>query len=82
MRKNKKPVDATVGMAVMDAFPVLFFAVSMILIGLIFHSVIFDMGAVLCILAGAGKVVWKFGLAVSDKNRVADAGCHNDLSEY
>ncbi len=69
MKKNKKPVDATVGMAVMDAFPVLFFAVSMIFIGLIFHSVIFDVGAVLCILAGAGKVVWKFGLAVSGKNR-------------
>lgn len=70
MKKNKKPVDATVGMAVMDAFPVLFFAVSMVLIGLIFYSVIFDIGAVLCILAGAGKVVWKFGLAVSGKNRV------------
>lgn len=66
--KNKSLEESTVGMAVMDAFPVIFFLGSVISLYLIRPSVIFIIGGVICTTAGMGKVIWKFILAVSKKN--------------
>ncbi len=61
-------LEASFGMAVMDAVPVLCFSISMILVGQVYGSVIFMVGAVLCVLAGIGKVLWKILLAASKRD--------------
>ncbi|MCD8161244.1 MAG: hypothetical protein LUE61_08765 [Clostridiales bacterium] len=55
-------------MAVVDALPVLCFSASMILIGQVYQSAVFMVGAVLCVLAGVGKVLWKLILAIAHKD--------------
>ncbi len=64
----KNQLEASFGMAIMDAVPVLCFCISMILVGQIYGSVIFMVGAVLCVLAGIGKVLWKILLAASKRD--------------
>lgn len=66
--KNKYLESASIGMALMDAVPVLFFCGSVFFIGSIFNSVLFMVGAVLCITAGVCKVLWKLLLATTHKN--------------
>lgn len=68
MTKDKVPEDFTLGLAFVDAIPVLFFGATMILIGLIFKSWLFITGAVLCFTGGAGKVLWKILVATIKKN--------------
>lgn len=58
----------TVQLAVMDALPVLFFAAAAVILGLKLHSALFFIGAVICFLAGAGKVLWKLLLAWKGKD--------------
>ena len=60
--------SASIGMALMDAVPVLFFCGSVFFIGSIFNSALFMVGAVLCIAAGTCKVLWKLLLATAHKN--------------
>ena len=60
--------SAPIGMALMDAVPVLFFCGSVFFIGSIFNSALFMVGAVLCIAAGTCKVLWKLLLATAHKN--------------
>ena len=62
------PEGFTLGMAVMDALPVILFCCSMLNIALRFHSRIFIIGAGLSSLAGLGKVIWKFLIALAEKN--------------
>ncbi len=71
MSKDKKYLEsASVGMALMDAVPVLLFCGSAFFVGSIFNSVLFKIGAILCIAAGASKVLWKLILATAHKNIV------------
>lgn len=50
-------------LAIVDAVPVILFLISCIIFGSGMHSPLFLAGAVLCFLAGAGKVLWKIFLA-------------------
>ena len=69
MSKEQKYLEsASIGMALMDAIPVLFFCGSVFFIGSIFNSVLFMIGAALCIAAGACKVLWKLLLATTHRN--------------
>ena len=68
MTKDTIPEDFTLSLALVDALPVLFFGGSMILIGVLFGSVMFMLGAVLCFWAGAAKVLWKV-IVVKKKNQ-------------
>lgn len=58
----------TLSLALVDALPVLFFGVGAVVLGLKLRSVLFFLGAVVCLLAGAGKVLWKLLLALKGKD--------------
>ena len=58
----------TLALALVDALPVLFFGISCIVLGMLFQSVLFVIGAVLMFFGGLGKVLWKLFLAVSKKD--------------
>lgn len=68
MTKDVVPEGFTVSLAIIDALPVLFFGGSMILIGLLFKSPLFLIGAALCFWAGAAKVLWKVIVATKKRN--------------
>ena len=68
MTKDMIPENFTLSLALVDALPVLFFGGSMILIGLLFGSPLFLIGATLCFWAGAAKVLWKIIVAAKKKN--------------
>lgn len=70
MRNKKDPgaLTPSPAMSVMDAVPVLFFGASAVFVALIFKSVLFCIGATLCILAGLGKVAWTFIKALNGKD--------------
>ncbi|MCD8326745.1 MAG: alpha/beta hydrolase [Lachnospiraceae bacterium] len=61
-------LEATIGMAIMDALPVLCFSASIALIASMYRSAIFLVGAILCIATGIGKVLWKLILALTHKD--------------
>ena len=58
----------TLSLALVDALPVLFFGISCILIGLLYKSPLFIIGACFAFLGGLGKVLWKIFLATSKKD--------------
>lgn len=58
----------TLQLALVDALPVLFFGIAAAALGLKLHSLLFFVGALLCLLAGAGKVLWKLLIALKDKD--------------
>lgn len=60
--------EASLGMAVTDALPVLCFCGTIAFLSMIWKSPLFLLGGVLCIGAGAGKVLWKLILAVRKRN--------------
>ena len=66
--KNTNYEGFTLTLALVDALPVLLFGGSSILIGLIFKSPLFIVGACLTFLAGFLKVMWKVVLAVWKKD--------------
>ena len=68
MTKDTVPENFTLSLAVVDALPVLFFGGSIILIGLLFGSPLFLIGAALCFWAGAAKVLWKIIVVTKKKN--------------
>lgn len=68
MTKDIVPEDFTLSLALVDALPVLFFGASMILIGLLFRSPLFLIGALICFWAGAAKVLWKVIVVLKKKN--------------
>ena len=65
---NTKYEGFTLSLALVDALPVLFFGGSSILIGLLFGSPLFLVGASLIFLGGLLKVLWKIILAVKNKD--------------
>jgi len=66
--KNTVPEDFTMGLALVDAIPVIFFGINAVLLGILFNSPLLIAGAILCFLAGAGKVIWKIIVATKKKN--------------
>lgn len=58
----------TLSLALVDALPVLLFGASCILIGMIFKSPLFIIGACLCFAGGFMKVMWKVVLALKKKD--------------
>ena len=68
MEKKNKYEGFTLSLALVDALPVLLFGGSSILIGLIFRSPLFIVGACLVFLGGFLKVMWKIVLATAKKD--------------
>lgn len=68
MSKDLIPENFTLGLALVDAIPVIFFGASAVVISLLFGSRLFLFGALLCLFGGAGKVLWKIIVAVKRKN--------------
>lgn len=58
----------TLGLALVDAIPVLSFGISMVIIANRFDSPLFMVGAALSVLAGCCKVVWKLVLGIAKKD--------------
>ena len=58
----------TLGLALVDAIPVLSFGISMVIIASRFDSPLFLTGAALSVLAGCCKVAWKLVLGICGKD--------------
>ena len=58
----------TLGLALVDAIPVLSFGISMVIIASKFGSPLFMVGAALSVLAGCCKVAWKLILGIWKKD--------------
>lgn len=58
----------TLGLALVDAIPVLSFGVAMVIIASRFNSPLFMLGAALSVLAGCCKVAWKMVLGIAKKD--------------
>lgn len=70
MDKKEKYEGFTLSLALVDALPVLFFGGSSIVLGIIFKSLLFIIGACLIFLGGFLKVMWKVVLALKQKDIV------------
>ena len=68
MTKDTIPEGFSVPMALVDLIPVVFFGLSTVKAGSLFHSGLFVAGAVVCLLSGVVKVGWKLIAAVSKRN--------------
>ena len=68
MQKDTVPEDFTMALALADILPVLFFALSAIVISIYFHSILFLTGALLCLWAGSAKVIWKIIVVRKKRN--------------
>ena len=58
----------TIGLALVDAIPVLSFGISMVIIASRFPSPLFMVGAILSVLGGCCKVAWKLVLGIAKKD--------------
>lgn len=58
----------TLGLALVDAIPVLSFGISMVILAGRFDSPLFMVGAALSVLAGCCKVAWKLVLGIAKKD--------------
>lgn len=58
----------TLGLALVDAIPVLSFGISMVIIASRFQSPLFTIGAILATLGGCCKVAWKLVLGIAKKD--------------
>ena len=58
MTKDTIPEGFSVPMALVDLIPVVFFSLSAVKAGSLFHSTLFMAGAVICLLSGVVKVNW------------------------
>lgn len=68
MSKDTVPQDFSLGLAAVDAIPVVFFGATAIVVGAILKSPLFIAGAVISFISGAIKVLWKIIAAVKKKN--------------
>lgn len=68
MTKDTVPEGFSVPMALVDLVPVVFFGLSAVKAGSLFHSTLFMVGAAVCLLSGIVKVGWKLIAAVSQRN--------------
>lgn len=66
--KDTVPVGFSVQLALVDLIPVVFFGLSAVKVGSLFHSALFIAGAVVCLISGVVKVLWKGIAAVSGRN--------------
>lgn len=66
--KDTIPEGFSVTLALTDLIPVIFFGLSAVMVGSLFHSGIFVFGALICLVSGVVKVIWKLIAAVSKKN--------------
>ena len=66
--KDIVPSDFTLSLALVDLFPVLFFGLGSIFLGLILKDYTFLIGAIICTLSGLIKVIWKFIVVLKKKN--------------
>jgi len=67
--KNQNMEDFTAALAVTDAVPVLLFGLSGKMAAKAFPNRLFRAGIVVCTAAGTSKVIWKFLLAVTHRDR-------------
>ena len=58
----------TLGLALVDAIPVLSFGISMVIIASRFDSPLFLIGSILSVLGGCCKVAWKLVLGITKKD--------------
>ena len=68
LTKDMIPDDFSLGLALTDGLPVIFFGINTLLLGMHFGSKLFLLGAIVSFLSGAGKVLWKVIVAVKRKN--------------
>lgn len=68
MTKDTVPEGVSVVMALVDLIPVVFFGLSAVRVGRLFQSALFVTGALICLLSGVVKVLWKLIAAVSRRN--------------
>lgn len=68
MTKDTLPQDFSLGLALVDAVPVLFFGATAIVAGTILESPLFVVGAIISFISGAVKVLWKIIAALKKKN--------------
>ena len=68
MTKDTVPEGFSVVMALVDLIPVVFFGLSAVRVGRLFQSALFVTGALICLLSGVVKVLWKLIAAVSLRN--------------
>ena len=66
--KNGAYAGFTITLAMVDAMPVLLFAATCAILGFAFNNMIFTIGAVLTILGGMCKVLWKLLIATIHKD--------------
>ena len=66
--KDTLPENFTLLLALTDSLPVIFFGASMLVIGRRFSSLLFMAGALLCLIGGTGKVLWKIIVVLKKKN--------------
>ena len=73
MAANTEHEGFTVGLALVDAIPVLLFCVSAVVLGVRWGNPLFLIGAIAMIVGGASKVLWKLfiGLGKGDKPMLA-----------
>ena len=69
MTKDTVPEGFSVVMALVDLIPVVFFGLSAVRVGRLFQGALFVTGALICLLSGVVKVLWKLIAAVSRRNR-------------
>lgn len=68
MTKDVVPEDFTMGLALMDALPVLFFGIGSLFMGRIAGSGIVLAGGFVCFATGMLKVAWKIIVVLQKKN--------------
>ena len=68
MTRETIPEGFSVLMALVDLIPVVFFGLSAVKAGSLFHSTLFMAGAAICLLSGVVKVGWKLIAAISQRN--------------
>lgn len=68
MTKDVVPNNFTLSLAIVDAIPVIFFGLTMVVVGKLFSSPLFILGAIISLLSGAVKVLWKVVVALKRKN--------------
>ena len=65
---NPVPEGFTVGLATVDALPVMIFGMSAVLLGVKLKNAVFVIGAIVMLLSGIVKVLWKYIVALRKKN--------------
>ena len=69
MTKDTIPEGFTIPLVIVDAIPVLFFLLSIILFSLkMFSSYFIILGGIICFISGIIKIIWKLIVATKKKN--------------